>query len=426
MAKIIIATEVQIGGEVSVQNEPFTSLSFSNSNYLTSIPTLYCQHGTFVEPVNHWFIYLKSVKRLEDLNSYSRALLRYWNFLEKNQLCWDNIPTLKSSKPTYQFRNFNLIPAIKDGSLSSSTANTYIRHVTQFYAWAMYEQILQLPPERFPFQVQDMNIKINGPLSHLKPKITVQTSDLRIREPNKNVSSSVHGLNPLNIDDVKLLFKELSKESIEFRLMCLLACCSGLRASEASSLTIDSLQTATPTSDIKNRFTISIGPKLSVKTKFMKTRKIEISSELLKELDNYSISERRFKRVDSYQNKSKNNKKPHEPLFISQQGNQYSTASLAARWGDFRKRLRTKNKAFNYKFHDLRSTYATYRIGDLLDSGIGEYDAIDTLMGYMGHNNETTTFKYIRYRKRREAISNKFTMLDNLMNDICSEVDYNE
>ncbi|MEH0689930.1 site-specific integrase [Vibrio cholerae] len=426
MAKIIVAKEVQIGGEVSVNNERLTSLSFSNSSHITSVPTLYCQNGTFVEPVNHWFIYLKSVKRLEDLNSYSRALLRYWNFLESNQLSWDNIPTLKSAKPTYQFRNFNLIPSIKDGSLSSSTANTYIRHVTQFYAWAMYEQILQLPPERFPFQVQDMNIRINGPLRHLKPKITVQTNDLRIREPNKNISSSVHGLNPLNMDDVKLFFKELSKESIEFRLMCLLACCSGLRASEVSSLTIDSLQTATPTSDIKNRFTLSIGPKLGVNTKFMKTRKIEVSSELLRELNNYCTSERRFKRIEIYNNKQKKTNISYEHIFISQQGNLYSPATLAARWGDFRKRIRTSNNNFNYKFHDLRSTYATYRIGDLLDSGIGEYDAIDTLMGYMGHNNETTTFKYIRYRKRREAISNKFTMLDNIMNDVCSGVDFDE
>ncbi|MGR5549607.1 tyrosine-type recombinase/integrase [Vibrio sp. DNB22_12_1] len=420
MAKIIVVKEVNLGGEVIVQGEQMTSLSIGNSISLEFVPTLYCQQGKYVEPVNHWFIYLKSVKRLEDLNSYSRALLRYWNFLEKNQLCWDDIPEQKALKPTYQFRNLELIPAIKEGRLKSSTANTYIRHVVQFYAWAMYEQVLKVPSKQLPFRVENVSIKAKGILSHIKPHMVVQTSDLRIREPNRNVSNGVGGLNPLSIDEAQLLFAALNEQSIEFSLMGLLACCSGLRASEVCSLTLQSLQTAKPTSDIKNRFTLTIGPKYGVNTKYLKERNVEISSLLLSKLNDYTISERRFNRLEKYQHKFIANKTPlYEPIFISQQGNKYSTKSLAARWGEFRKKLQIENPSFNYKFHDLRSTYATYRIGDLLDSGIGEYDAVDTLMGYMGHNQESTLWKYIRYRRRREAISEKFTILDKLMNEVC-------
>ncbi|MEZ9655612.1 tyrosine-type recombinase/integrase [Vibrio splendidus] len=420
MAKIIVAKEVNLGGEVTVQGEQMTSFSFGNSISLRSVPTLYCQQGKYVDPVNHWFIYLKSVKRLEDLNSYSRALLKYWNFLEKNRLHWDDIPNQKALKPTYQFRNLELIPAVKEGRLRASTANTYIRHVVQFYAWTMYEQILKVSSEQLPFRVENVSIKAKGMLSHVKPHMVIQTSDLRIREPNRHVSNRIDGLNPLSIKEAQLFFNALNEQSIEFSLMSLLACCSGLRASEACSLTLQSLQTAKPTSDIKNRFTLTIGPKYGVKTKYLKERNVEISSLLLQKLNDYTISERRFNRLDKYQKKiEKDDQAFYEPIFISQQGNKYSTKSLAARWGDFRKVLQIENPSFNYKFHDLRSTYATYRIGDLLDSGIGEYDAVDTLMGYMGHNQESTMWKYIRYRRRRDAISEKFTMLDKLMNEVC-------
>lgn len=38
-------------------------------------------------------------------------------------------------------------------------------------------------------------------------------------------------------------------------------------------------------------------------------------------------------------------------------------------------------------------------------------------MGWMGHNHESTTWKYIRYLKRKEALRDKFSMLDTLMHD---------
>nr|MBF4328584.1 site-specific integrase [Vibrio anguillarum] len=58
-----------------------------------------------------------------------------------------------------------------------------------------------------------------------------------------------------------------------------------------------------------------------------------------------------------------------------------------------------------------------YRLGDLLTSGLNSSEALDCLMGWMGHNHESTTWKYIRYLKRKEALRDKFSMLDTLMHD---------
>lgn len=424
MAKLINAKNIQLGGEVYLQNILLSSVSFRGVINLDFLPTLYNKEFKYVEVANQWFIYLKSSKRLEDINSYSRAILRYWNFLENNQLIWNEFPVAQSLKPTYLFRNTDLIPSVKDGSIKTSTANTYIRHVVQFYSWCIYEQLLQLPKERLPFRTEIVSVKNRGSLGHLQPKFYVQTSDLRIKEPNKNVAHSLNGLNPLSFNDLKIFFPHLKRESKEFCLMCLLACCSGLRAAEATSLTLQSLDSATPTSDLNNRFTIIIGPKFGVNTKYGKERKVELSLPLLQQLQAMAISERRLIRLEKYYSKNSfSSDRKFEYLFISQQGNQYSTASLTARWGELRKKIQNETPHFKYRFHELRSTYATYRIGDLLDSGIGEYDAIDTLMGYLGHSNESTMWKYIRYRKRREAITEKFATLDRLMDEICEDED---
>ena len=85
--------------------------------------------------------------------------------------------------------------------------------------------------------------------------------------------------------------------------------------------------------------------------------------------------------------------------------------------------LRQKDPGFRYRFHDLRSTYATYRLHSLFESGLSEGEALDCLMGWMGHQNESTTFKYIRYLKMNETLKFAFSVLDTVMSRI-SEADH--
>ncbi|TMP38758.1 hypothetical protein CWB98_06290 [Pseudoalteromonas rubra] len=76
----------------------------TESEGLVSLPTLYTSEAKFVHPVNAWFFDLVACKRLKDINSYSRALLAYWSYLEANSLSWDEFPPIKRLKPTYQFK----------------------------------------------------------------------------------------------------------------------------------------------------------------------------------------------------------------------------------------------------------------------------------------------------------------------------------
>jgi hypothetical protein len=42
-------------------------------------------------------------------------------------------------------------------------------------------------------------------------------------------------------------------------------------------------------------------------------------------------------------------------------------------------------------------------------------------MGWMGHKNESTTWKYLRYLKRKEVLKEKISMLDNIMHQSIEE-----
>ncbi|KFI09473.1 site-specific integrase [Vibrio coralliilyticus] len=404
----------------SVCSEPHISFNgagdFSVHNQgqdLGSLPTLYDEHGHFVHVANAWFFDLKTVKRLKSLTSSSKAILSYWRFLEERQLVWDHFPPINRLKPTYQYRN-RLLSLVEDKRLAYSTASSYMNHVVQFYRWAIHEGYLEVKNEKqAPFQIEYTTINRTDKLAHLRPKFSIQTSDLRIKVPKQ--ASSSQSLSPLNRDELTIVASALKKTSIEFQLQCRLALQTGLRIDEVCSLTLKSLERARPITETGVRFEVPIGPSMGIRTKFSKERNIEMVASLLMSLRNYAISERRLRRLQKLNRKEGSHFA--EPLFISEQGNPLQPKVLGVRWCELRKNIQHTMPEFNHKFHDLRSTYGTFRLNDLLNSGLGNSEALDCLMGWMGHNHESTTWKYIRFLRRQAVLSEKFAMLDTIMHN---------
>lgn len=403
------------------------------------LPALYDCQGRFVTVVNQWFLALKAVRRLDDISSSSRALLRYWTFLERENLRWDQFPPVDRLKPTYCFRSTDLLNAAREGKLALSTANMYIRHVIQFYLWAIENHHLIIRSEKeAPFKLRFIDYPGNDLLAHLRPRIAVQTSDLRIRIPDRS-SFAPPSLTPLTRDHLVLLASQLCHQSTEFSLMTRLACESGLRLKEVCTFTVEALSRGRPASGSCNRYYLSLGPDNGVSTKFRKKRTIEVSAPLMHALQHYAISERRLHRLSKLnalaekwqrepallseiQRQSCEQAAGFDPLFISQQGNCIQPSVLTARWIAFRNEIARTTPGFCYRFHDLRSTYATYRLHDLLNGGLSEGDALDCLMGWMGHKDEKTTLKYIRYLRTQEILKTTLSSLDALMDLAVREV----
>ncbi|MBF4432391.1 site-specific integrase, partial [Vibrio anguillarum] len=318
--------------------------------------------------------------------------------------------------------------------LAHSTASVRMNQIVSYYKWLMYEGYLIVKSEKeAPFKMEYVSVQSTGMLAHISPTFTVQTSDLRIKVPRDSSSKNIRPLKPLSNDSLGILTSYLPQASIELRLQVLLSIDTGMRINEVATLSLDVLKTAIRLAESKHRYELTISPQLNgVQTKYAKRRTIEISAELLTQLDDYRISERRLQRVKKLNNKLDNlfevalglkqeavdaleRCERHEPLFVSEQGNPVTAKSIEARWSELRSVIKKSHSTFTHRFHDFRSTYGTYRLSDLLEAGLLDLECMELLMAWMGHKNESTTWKYLRFLRRKKAFKVKFGILDNIM-----------
>lgn len=410
-----------------------------STDNIGSLPTLFSQDGVFNHEANSYLFYLKAVKEAEDLSPCAQALRAYYQFLEDKGLRWDRFPPVKRLKPTYLFRS-HLLKEIKKGELAHSTASVRMNQILNYYKWLMHDGYLRISNEKeAPFKIEFVSVQNTGMLAHTMPNFIVETSDLRIKVPRDADSKNIRPLSPLSRDALSILTRHLIQTSKELRLQALLSIDTGMRIDEVATLTLDALDTATPLAESQHRFEILLCPRFTgVQTKFGKTRSVEVSSDLLQSLNEYRTSERRLKRVTKLNEKIEqldSDTPPfsqktveilercerHEPLFVSQQGNPYTGKSIEARWVDFRAEIQQEERSFTHRFHDLRATYGTYRLSDLLEAKLPVVDCMELLMGWMGHKNESTTWKYLRFLKRKEAFKVKFGILDSIMHEALGE-----
>ncbi|WP_045395064.1 site-specific integrase, partial [Vibrio rotiferianus] len=423
-----------------------TELSISDNTYQCSpvkgnigiLPTLFNGDGSFNHEANSYLFYQKAVKDAKDLNPCSQALFTYYQFLEDENLAWDTFPPVKRLKPTYLFRS-HLLKQIKKGNLAHSTASVRMNQIVNYYKWLMHDGYLKIKNEKeAPFKMEFVSVQSTGMLAHISPTFTVETSDLRIKVPKDASSKNIRPLSPLTQESLSTLTRHLPSTSEELRLQVLISIDTGMRIQEVATLSLRALDTATPLAESKHRYEIVLSPQSTgVQTKYLKQRRVEISSELLTTLNEYRTSERRIKRVNKLNTKLESSSwngpslkqdaierlelcEHHEPLFVSEQGNPVTAKSIEARWTEFRTSIKKTCSSFTHRFHDLRSTYGTYRLNDLLVADLSPMESMELLMGWMGHKNESTTWKYLRYLQRKEAFKVKFGILDSIMHEALS------
>lgn len=400
-----------------------------------SLPTLFNQDGSFNHEVNSYLFYQKAVKAAKDLSPCAQALQAYYQFLEDKGLVWNLFPPIKRLKPTYLFRS-HLLKQIKNGELAHSTASVRMSQIVNYYKWLMHDGYLKIKNEKeAPFKMEFVSVQSSGMLAHISPTFTVETSDLRIKVPKDSSSKNIRPLSPLTQESLSILTQHLPNASEELRLQVLTSIDTGMRIQEVATLSLNALDAAIPLTESEHRYEIVLSPQSTgVQTKYLKQRRVEISSELLNTLHEYRTSERRIKRVNKLNAKLESlpENTPslkqdaierfelcerHEPLFVSEQGNPVTAKSIEARWTELRTTIKKTSPSFIHRFHDLRSTYGTYRLNDLLEAGLTPMECMELIMGWMGHRNESTTWKYLRYLQRKEAFKVKFGILDSIMHE---------
>ncbi|WP_045414310.1 site-specific integrase [Vibrio owensii] len=432
---LIQSSNVYKQTELSISGNTCQCSPVKTKGNIGSLPTLFNGDGSFNHEANSYLFYQKAVKDAKDLSPCSQALYTYYQFLEDENLAWDTFPPVKRLKPTYLFRS-HLLKQIKNGELAHSTASVRMNQIVNYYKWLMYDGYLKIKNEKeAPFKMEFVSVQSSGMLAHISPTFTVETSDLRIKVPKDASSKNIRPLSPLSQESLDILTQYLPGTSEELRLQVLISIDTGMRIQEVATLSLNALDTATPLAESEHRYEIVLSPQSTgVQTKYLKQRRVEISSELLTTLNEYRTSERRIKRVNKLNAKLESLRENapslkqdaierlelcerHESLFVSEQGNPVTAKSIEARWTEFRTSIKNTYPSFTHRFHDLRSTYGTYRLNDLLEAKLSASQCIGLLMGWMGHRNESTTWKYLRYLQRKEAFKVKFGILDSIMHE---------
>ncbi|MEZ8158771.1 tyrosine-type recombinase/integrase [Vibrio splendidus] len=436
---LIQSSNVYKQTELSVSNDICDCTPLKGN--VGSLPTLFNLDGSFNHEANSYFFYLKSIKAAKDLSPCAQALQAYYQFLEDKGLVWNTFPPIKRLKPTYLFRS-HLLKQIKNGELAHSTASVRMNQIVNYYKWLMHDGYLKIKNEKeAPFKMEFVSVQSSGMLAHISPTFTVETSDLRIKVPKDASSKNIRPLSPLAQESLSILTHHLPSASEELRLQVLISIDTGMRIQEVATLSLNALNTATPLNESEHRYEIVLSPQSTgVQTKYLKQRRVEISSELLTTLNEYRTSERRIKRVKKLNAKLESlpENAPslrqdvierfelcerHEPLFVSEQGNPVIAKSIEARWTELRSSIKKTYPSFTHRFHDLRSTYGTYRLNDLLKANLSPVECMTLLMGWMGHRNESTTWKYLRYLERKDAFKVKFGILDSIMHEALGDED---
>lgn len=402
----------------SVKSPDFKSCIYDPYNKRTieidskGFETLYFDSGQYIKPANQWLHYLVNVKKAKDVSAAVRGMKRYWKFLERSHLSWNRFPKQKSIKPTYLYRNLDLLKATKSNEIKASTASLYINQVVQFYAWCIHQKLFNVSEDNTPFECEIVNVPYWARKNFSYRSYSVKTTDLKISAPRLSEEQS---LNPLSKDEIGYYFNALRLSNEIFVIHQLLQIQCGLRIEEACTFPAELVVRP---KFMDKRIELEIGPHKGVHTKYGAIRKIEVPYSLMMRMYKYLISEKRLNLVE----KCRLDETKKEPLLINNRGDNYSSSSVQKYFGNLRKKIREDfNVPFHHRTHDLRATYGTYRLASLIDAGINSIDAMRLIMGWLGHKNEQSTWRYLRYLKKRKLHQDALFMLDLMVEEALSE-----
>lgn len=395
-----------------------------------------------INAANEYLIHCKTVNMNQDLRSLAKGLMHFFGFLERNGLAWDKMPRPRNQRPLYMFCNYlqalhdDVDPVSGKRKLASTTAKSYRGAAVGMYVyWLGYGKVFERDPCRF----YEAKIRDERMLGHINRYIKVQMTDLRLiaRDLVKNAKLPNH-MSPIlkeqrpELQALRAVLQTgrgyaqvngkyvAKKISVETCIAVLLALYTGMRRQEV--LTFSSKMVRIPHSWEK-AIAIMIGPHICCHTKGGESGEIKVPAWLMQKLANYKQSARYKQRLIKFIEQTQGLFVcRYPPLLLNNKGLPYSVNSLNARWGEIRNAIRIDHNMpeFSHKFHNLRSTYATYLTIALLQlkySGDHSEHPNEPMMGRdqveaevqarLRHSSPQTTALYVKfwedYHLRRQS-----------------------
>jgi len=336
---------------------------------------LFTSDGKPVFEPNAYILSRRIVEGTKDVKPTCFHLLRYFRFLDANQLKWNDHEEQLQRYPIFLYRGY-LDSQIEKGCLTRNTAVSALSIARRFYLFCYrHRYITQLPYE------------VTG-----TTKYGQTLTDCSIRSQKRE--TNLQPLNGLDIQHVRYNW-HCNGLSLEFRLMVSVALSVGLRAIEVTD--IKPKHFAIPKSFSGKTLTgIWIGSDHDCKTKYGINRQVSMPIWLMKSINQYHQSDRYKKRQQLYF-MSTGDMSP--PAFINKDGNPFTSKSLNTLWAKLRTAIQeNSNPHFKHKLHDCRATFGAYKLESLNQiKELSMMQALKMLKDEMGHKDLETTMLYLKH-----------------------------
>jgi integrase len=303
---------------------------------------------------------------------------------------------LHYDSPTYGYRKDLLLDVNENKDKKYTTASSYINYLRSFYEFLIRNKVVS----ETGFFVYETASTGQG---------HIQSTDLRIKKVRKHGES----LNPLNQKQAKRALLVINSMSERDRLFLNLMIGSGLRSQECNTMNAELFTIENLHKDdsflIKE---IEISPQVGVMTKFDTPRDLFITRPFFESIMDYIESEE-YEALLSLFKKNNKSKKGYTPLFITTTGTAFDEYNKRNVWLKFKYLYEVRfGEKLNQKPHDLRATFGTNLLKLLTNAKSDVIDALGFVKDTMGHQNEATTLRYVRYLKHSKMLNKAADILD--------------
>jgi len=367
------------------------------------------------------------------LDSISKDLQRYLNWMIENDVSYEEIMAVPLNYdpnsvdeaevllPAWRFRE-HIKALITNDELSFSTGDRVLNSIKTFYLWSFRRAEAGALP--FSIKYKAISVKRKGNANSLfalpgtskkdsnaiKAYITNYTLAAEDKPKDKTPRRR---LTPYNSSELKLLMNTDVYRHRTYGLF--LKCClfGGLRSFEVVQINYN---------EIFNPKKQRVIFRLSLLRKFNKATNLQISSNLMQFLWDYTqtktYKERQLKHEKKY---GKDNPKHPLPLFINSSGERMKEASVQNSISKVRSELKRKGRPnLERDVHDLRATFATYWAIALLQKDYSPEYIKNKLMLLLSHESFTTTQLYLDFAI--EGVVGKHGAMDAWVVDIYQEI----
>ncbi|ADJ65572.1 site-specific integrase [Herbaspirillum seropedicae] len=365
---------------------------------IPKLPQIFWKNGSSWSEANLYCLEMAAPGnvKIETVHRKMKHIQYFASYVEKEKKDWRHFPRRREDQILKIFRG-HLIDQRETGILSPGTVTNCMNVVVDFYRFVQEKGFIN--PQNKMWRDREIAMPIYDNAGFLRIFVT-RTTDLSIPNKQRVGGTLEDGLLPLSADHMtRLLQYTAANATSELHLLLSTGFFSGARIGTITTLTVNSLLTASIDPYTEGILRLPAGPGTGIATKFSVSGSLWIPEALMKELIDYASSTRRLLRERFAKPEHKN------VLFLTRSGQPYSVKTVVRLISGLRDVCCEAGLRFmrKFTFHQTRATFGTWLTRELMTSGLDTATVLSEVKSAMFHKYESTTWRYIRFLETTKA-----------------------